>query len=353
MGSRLKKSIVLTLVVVGVLALMGVLSRRAVPSSTYQASGPAPAALQAPSTVTKLKPQLASLSTNAVPAPLPAKTAARVAANPNPKRTAFDEFDSWVGRFTNGLATLEEGEQLALQRREKMLDLIQTDPAQALAQAAPFALRQKLPPQITGLLEEQLDGRGDFNVAVGTDFTQGTTTVIRNVVMGGKTYQAFVYGRRLVESCKAGIPLHGIALDGKIAVQADPLRRLGPDEASALSTQHGYPVDPICSVSGQSANAHNTPVYGESGGGILCFCGDNHYTMVNLHWAAAESGGTAATGDTTTLSGNAVINDAWTMGPKAVLYIRVNFPDDLTEPISEADAYETMLQAASQGLLHP
>ena len=323
---------------------MVLLTRRTGISSTYRGSGPAPTAVQAPASVTKLKPQLASLRTSAVPAASPAKTMAKIVPKPKPTVTAFEAFDSWVERFTNGSASLAEGEQLALQRREKMLDLIQTDPARALAQAAPFALRQKLPAQITGLLEEQLDGRGDFNVAVGTDFTQGTSTVIRNVVLGGKSYQAFVYGRRLDELCKAGIPLHGIAIAGKIAVQADPLRQIGPEEASALSTQHGYPVDPICSVSGQSANSHNQPVYAESGGGILCFCGDNHYTLVNRHWAAAESGGTAASGDTTTLSGNAVINDAWTMGPKAVLYIRVNFPDDLTEPISEADAYESMRQ---------
>jgi len=35
-------------------------------------------------------------------------------------------------------------------------------------------------------------------------------------------------------------------------------------------------------------------------------------------------------------------NDAWTHGTKNVLYMRVNFPDDLTEPLSEAAAYATM-----------
>ncbi len=258
--------------------------------------------------------------------------------------TVFDEFAAWAGRFTNGSSNLEEGERLASKRREMMLQLIQTDPARALAQAAPFALRQKLPPQVTALLEEQLDGRGDFMVAVGTDFTQGTSTVIRNVQLNGKTYQAFVYGRRLTQACKTGIPLHGIAIAGKMAVQADPLRKIGSDEAAALSTQHGYPSDGICGVSGQSATSRNQPVYAESGGGILCFCGDNHYALVNTHWAEAESGGTAASGDTSTLSGSAVIDDAWTQGAKNVLYIRVNFPDDLTEPISEADAYEDMVQ---------
>jgi hypothetical protein len=35
---------------------------------------------------------------------------------------------------------------------------------------------------------------------------------------------------------------------------------------------------------------------------------------------------------------------SWTMGKKTFLFMRVNFPDDLTEPISEEDAYATMAE---------
>jgi len=325
-----------------VLALASLFSRRSGPSFSNPVSTPVPASV--PGKVAITKPQLSPPKANVIATPPSVNTTAGLATKPIPKVTAIEEFAAWAGGFTNGLSNLDEGKRLALKRRAKMLNLIQTDPARALAQAAPFAWRQKLPPQVTALFEEQLDGRGDFNVAVGTDFAQGTTTVIRNVQLGGKTYQAFVYGRRLAQPCKTGIPLHGIAISGQMAVQAEPLRKIGLDEASALSTQHRYPVDEICSVSGQSANSRQQPVYAESGGGILCFCGDNHYALVNQHWAQAEDGPTAPSGDTTTLSGSATINDAWTQGQKTVLYIRVNFPDDLTEPISEADAYQAMLQ---------
>ena len=337
MRFRLKRSVILTLLF-GALVLASLCFRRAGSSSSSSAL-----VLSAiPASVAVLEPRLSSPRANVLATPTPGKSTSELATKPKPKVTAFEEFAYWAGRFTNGSTSLEEGERLALKRREKMLDLIQTDPAKALANAAPFAWRQQLPLRITALFEEQLDGRGDFNVAVGTDFARGTSSVLRNVQLGGKTYQAFVYGRRLAQPCKRGIPLHGIAITGKMAVHVDPLRKVGPDEAAALSTQHGFPIDEICGVSGQAASSRHQPVYAESGGGILCFCGDNHYALVNQQWALAESGPTAASGDTSTLSGSATIDDPWTHGAKGVLYMRVNFPDDLTEPISEASAYEAM-----------
>ncbi len=271
-------------------------------------------------------------------------TASPAKVSPKAIPTAEDKFAVWADAFASGASNIAEGKQLAKERRAEMKNLIQTNPQRALAETVPFAWRQQLPPEITAEFEQQLDGRGNLMVAVGTDFSQGTSFVDRRVEMGGKTYQAYVYGRRLIQACQTGIPLHGIALDGKMAVLPDPLRKLGSDEASALAAQSGTPLEEICGVSGQAADSRNQPVYAESGHGILCFCGDDHYALVNRSQALAESGGTAATGDKTTLSGDATIDDAWTEGPKAVLYMRVNFPDDLTEPISEADAYEAMEQ---------
>ena len=336
----MKRSIVLTLLL-GVLVLATFFFRR--PGSSPSSSAPNPA----PASVALLQPPPSPPMAGADPAPLPAKTTAELAANPKPAVTAFGEFAGWARQFTNGSSSLAEGRRLAFKRREAMLNLIQTDPAGALAQAAPFAWRQQLPPQVTALLEEQLDGRGDFNVAVGTDFAHGTTSVFRNVQMGGKTYQAFVYGWRLAETCKTGIPLHGIAISGQMAVQADPLREISPDEAAALSLQRGQPLEEICSVSGQPAASRGHPVYAESGGGIMCFCGDNHYALVNRRLVLAENGGASGKGDVNTNGIFPPTDDNWTHGTKTVLYMRVNFPDDLTEPISEGDAYDSMDQVNS------
>lgn len=250
-------------------------------------------------------------------------------------------FARWAEQFTNSVASLAQGERLAWKRRVKMSELIQSDPAQAVARAAPFAWRQTLPPEVTRWFEEQVDGKGDFNVAIATDFERGQSEVLRSVQLGATSYQAFVYGRRISQTCQTGIPLHGIALEGKMAVQPDPLRVLTEAEAATLARKHGRSLAEICGVSGRPAQSRGHPVFVESGGAVICFCGVDHFDLVNRQRALAESG-TGAFGDTGVAGVGGAINDSWTHGPKALLYMRVNFPDDLTEPISETDAFALM-----------
>lgn len=254
---------------------------------------------------------------------------------------AFDDFAQWAAQFANGTASLVEGERRAWKRREAMRELIQSEPAKALALAAPFEWRQNLPPQVTRFFEEQLDGRGDFKVAVATDFQNGQSSVLRSVQLGTNRYEAFVYGRRLTQSCQNSVPLHGIALEGNMAVQAEPLRVLSREEAVALASKRGRALEPICGVSGRPVTSRHQPVFAESGGAILCFCGTDHYDLANRQWAVAEDG-TGGFGGSGVAGVGGAPSDAWTHGAKSLLYIRVNFPDDLTEPISETDAYAAM-----------
>src|ERR1019366_8720679 len=93
-----------------------------------------------------------------------------------------------------------------------------------------------------------------------------------------------------------------------------------------------------CSSAG---NAGGQPVYAESGGGVMIFCGTDHFDLVNQQWAAAE-GNASAVSSANSQAVATTANDNWTHGRKNVLYMRVNFPDDLTEPVSEAAAYATM-----------
>ena len=297
-----------------------------------------PAALAAPPQPGPgLTPRMPSNS----PAPASVARAAALVAAPV-GIPAFDNFAQWAERLTRSAANSVEGQRLAWKRREAMLELIQHDPARALALAAPFAWRQQLPPEVTRWFEQQLDGRGNFKVADATGFDGGDSPAFRTVELAGTNYQAFVYGRRLKQICQTGIPLHGIALDGKMAVDCAPLRALTTDEAAALAKQRGCALDTLCSVSGRSVAAINQPVYADSGGSLLAFSSTNYFELANRQWTLAESGGTAATGDNPVGGVGGFVSDAWTHGTKKVLYMRVNFPDDLTEPISEANAYAVM-----------
>jgi hypothetical protein len=321
----------------GVLTLAGLYFARRAPSL----AAAAPASTPAHATTPQARPFTAQSNFIASPIYRAPATNTAVAVEVGKAMVTITEFAHWAERFTNSSASVVEGERLAWKRREVMLQLIESDPAQALALAAPFSWRQTLPPQVTRFFEEQVDGRGDFNVAVATDFEHGQSAVFRNVNLGTNRYQAFVYGRRTAQSCQTGIPLHGIALEGKMAVQADPLRVLTEGEAGALAKSRGRPFDEICGVSGQRASSRHQPVYAETGGGILCFCGTDHYDLVSRQWALAESG-VGGFGSTGVAGVGSPTDDSWTHGLKNLLYMRVNFPDDLTEPISEAAAYSAM-----------
>jgi len=344
----MKRSIALGAVVFGVFTLSGWLLSRTgshlssdlpPPVASHLPSGQPPAA-RSPSSTTSVPPTAAVGVTNQFTAPI-----GRFVPGPvDPARAgiALAAFAGWAAQYvTNRSATaVMQGEALAWRRREAMGQLIQTDPAQALAQAAPYEWRQKMPREITRFFEEQVDGRGDYMVAVGEDFS----TALRTVRLGGRTFRAFVYGRRLAEVSRTGIPLHGIALEGNMAVSSEPLRRLTAAEAAALQRNAPHPAGDICSVSGRPAAARGPPVLAESGGGVLCFAGEGLYQLVDRQWTLAEDGGATDTlGGGVNLDWSATAtNDAWTHGNKTVLYMRVNFPDDLTEPVSAGDAQASM-----------
>jgi hypothetical protein len=278
--------------------------------------------------------------------PNPGPTAVPVPAIVHPSATingppAFREFSAWAERFLSGDpgATIARGTALAWKRREAMLELIQTDPEKALAMSVPFHWRTVLPAGVTQYFEEQVDGRGAFLVAIATDFDRGKAEVFRRVEMGEKHYQAFVYGRRARQSTQARIPLHGVALGDKLALSADPIRALEADEAASFAEAVRRPARNVCGVCGQPSGPGSRTLYADIGGDVACFCGAAHAELVAQTWVAAESGGSNGGVASRAISAS---EDSWTHGPKTLLYMRLNFPDNLIEPISEANAYAVM-----------
>jgi hypothetical protein len=258
---------------------------------------------------------------------------------PAQPRSAAAAFADWTERFLAGdpTASVPQGEALAWQRRAMLRELISTNPAQALAEAAPFRWRQALPARITRHFEQRVDGRGDLLVAVGTDFERRKSSMYREAEIGGEWFQVFVQGRRETQVSQSAIPLHGIAIDERLALLNDPLRPLEPAETAALAQQRGQSVPETCAVCATPASALPEAVSAEGGGETLRFCCAGHAALANAHWIMLEDGGSGV--------GPRFISAAdsrWTHGPKAVLYMRLNFPDDLTEPISETGAYAVM-----------
>ncbi|HEY5910543.1 MAG TPA: Calx-beta domain-containing protein [Verrucomicrobiae bacterium] len=248
---------------------------------------------------------------------------------------AFRAFSDWAERFLGAGGAVSEvrGRVLAWKRREAMLDLIQDNPQQALALAVPFRWRQALPASVTQYFEEQIDGRGSLDVAVASG-TGSQSVTHRRVLIGQRSFQTFVYGRRLAQGSQENAPLHGIALEGKLALHCDPTRVLEPVEAAARENSTPTRHLKSCAVCAQPASGAPA-LAADIGGELAYYCGVEHQEVVNQLWLELE---TRSKGDRSFAKNLA----QWTLGPKMLLYMRVNFPDDLSEPVSEAAAYDAM-----------
>jgi len=234
-----------------------------------------------------------------------AEQAGRTGPSQDRDTPALHDFAAWVQTYLTASpqaktdrSFLAQGKELARQRRALLRHLIETDPKQALALAVPPNLRENLPLSITELLEEWVSGTGSMDVMVSENFDEGTCKVDRAAHIGGKTYRAFVYGNRLFQKCQDSIPILGIAIDGSLAVQ--------DKEVSETANPHEPQSEEVQRSAARWA--------GDSGG--------VSGTENGLCWAESSR----------------------TQGTKRLLFMRVAFPDDPTEPISESAAYELMNQ---------
>lgn len=247
-------------------------------------------------------------------------------------------FAAWAEDYlASKTASAPRGAALAWQRRETLRKLIETDPERALAFAVPYRWRTQLPAEVTRHFETRVDARGDLAIALGEN-SSGRPTVYAQATIRGTNYRAFVYGRRVAQPCLTNIPLHGILLDGKLALSHDPMRVLSADESHALNDFSNATANHACRVCAKESAAVASAIVAGLGGESAVFCGQEHYQMVHDYWIASEAelARRKLAGDT---SGN-----SWTHGEKSLLYIRVNFPDDLTEPISAESANANLAQ---------
>jgi hypothetical protein len=250
----------------------------------------------------------------------------------------FESFAQWAEQRVAGNSTVSDtqGEALAWKRREAMLELIERDPAQALLQTVPFPWRRALPSNVTRHFEQWIDGRGNYMVALAESSTAHEEVVYRWVEIDGRHYRAFVYGRMKEQSCRQNTPLHGVALADKIALLPEAIRFIDEDEAAALERARGHRAADKCAVCYLRIEA-GTKQIGEVGGETRAFCTGEHAELAGESLVLAADGGGGS--EAAFAAGG---SSAWTQGRKDVLYMRVNFPDDLTEPNSETAAYSTM-----------
>jgi hypothetical protein len=142
-------------------------------------------------------------------------------------------------------ALLAEGIELAKQRRAWLLNLIQTDPAAALAAALSEEELAALPPEIAALAERRIDQRAFYGVLVicgdhdPSEPHGSTCRIEREVRLGGmldpNRLIAHTFGTGLNRQTEENGRVVGILIDDQIAV-APPDADTSPATPTALSS---------------------------------------------------------------------------------------------------------------------
>jgi len=241
----------------------------------------------------------------------------------NPDRAIANDraFRGWLAKTDR---TTAEGESLAAARAPTMRALLLSDPRTAISYALSPVERAQLPVEIARHIEQWRDGRGMLHVIGSTD---GPLERFVSFEGDPRFLRAAVYGRREGQATRENLRLHGVALDGVIALTDSPLRRLFPGEVVAsLPIENGK-----CPVSKKNAEEG----LGYHGADALYgFCVPGHADMTEQTLADAED----ALGNGSSLAPASV----WTEGPKTVLFIRVDFSDKPGDPVGQTAA-ETLI----------
>lgn len=263
---------------------------------------------------------------------------------------ALRDFSSWALRFLEAdeaekAALVAEGVELARARRAEFKKLIVEDPRAAVEGAVPMVVRQALPPEVVAELERRVQTRADVEVQAVSEGSGPEEPVARWFTrFGDEELRTYVYGRRTGHNSLTGVPVHGVAVDGVLALAESPLRvmELGekpPPGAATVET---------CPVSGLSTAVENTqaPIVEETpavqvGENFVYLCDGGHIRMYEEELVAGEGG----TGGATGFTGPAATG--WNNGPRKLLYMRLVFEDSLQEPQTEAQAWEAIRQLNS------
>ena len=202
-------------------------------------------------------------------------------------------FADWAKRNASragsepGKQAIEEGLVLAKERRVVLRQLIESDPALALSASIGQSVRSRLPSQIQNELEMPVSGTGDLLVlcdmpALGGRDSGGIQRLVR---LNGKIHRAVVYGRRTNQTTKYNIPLHGIVVDGVLALDEHVLGDVTADEAASAA---GSMVD-LSANAGQVGDSGQA-VFASMGGTLYRFASAAHLRQSEELLETAESG---------------------------------------------------------------
>lgn len=254
-----------------------------------------------------------------------------------------NDFDAWAKSYIDApkakQAELEaEGVKLALARKTEMVRLIEADPEQAIKRTISVVQRRNLPPSVRKHVEEHISNEGQLVTMIATKFDpQPKATMMRQATISGTTYQAFTYGQRNDRRFdNKTIPLNGIMIDGKFAINESPLRvvEVGEFEPAVMKAAR---KKSSCPVSTEPTEEKEGAVAVLEGSKMVYLCQGGHIAAYGNELLAAAM---ARDPD--------IEYSAWSEGAKTLLYISIIYKDQSGSPIkTDMNAVNAFFQANS------
>jgi len=257
---------------------------------------------------------------------------------------------------------LAEGINFANVRRTTMTSLIRKNPWRALDLSIKWEEWAILPQRIKTLVEEPFSEMGDLEVMPdGRPLSQQQVPwQTYRVTIRGRTFDAFVYGRRKAMTSKYGVPLQGIILDSHVVIWESPVVLLAPETVTVVqelfpdgnardrSSWSGEPLGPNARVA-------------LCGGKLYYFASEEEVHMLAQTIAEAEKllgpntvnyAFAAAAGpdvfDKVVFERDAMtIASAWTETQKTVLAMRLDYTPAQGTPFTQSELRTLLLSCSS------
>lgn len=233
------------------------------------------------------------------------------------RHPALRAFSAWVERRReNGVwSGLAEGARLAEARRAALADMLLNDPETAVRSAVPLAIRGELPPPVSGLIEDFVEGTGDFQVGRvcfgETPLPTAPDGHLRNFTLGDATYRTGVYGERLATVSTDRLPAHGIAIGGRLAIEENAVRPVSPPNAGPVTVVFGGTELTLADA------------------GAAARLADRQLALETTPGANVDALSAPAAASPKRLA----LNSNFTLGTKDLLVIRVDFSDRPGTPV--------------------
>jgi len=276
----------------------------------------------------------------------------------------FVKFDDWMNRALKidgsvDPSLVKEGVKLAKLRKPLILALIKDDPKQALERSITWSQFLALPSSIRTYLEEPFSENAEWQVLPICNSSQAgphgnVVSMVLNDKTMVKTYSVNPFGRRTALQTKGNLPLQGVRIDTVAAVNEKIFQVLSPTEFSSLNKFFPIANKDIHLSATENAILPDNPIPALAGRKIYLFASFEELQrteealqkieklpgpqtrsigmpMADLGLNSVSSSPTINLPAISYAAAQASTN--WTLTPKKMLCIVVDFPDKQGAPV--------------------